>query len=202
MAGLHEIIPGLQAAEERFQESQLEAFLGVEPDICGLEVKPFTPQMFVELMYAKNECMGYVRDPDPVHMEQFLWRISANFSRTDKLARHRHVYQVSQLDAVEAADHIMLYLHRAWEPMPQWVVRHGKKRKAPKKSSGVWPSFIVDSIAAQYGWSEECIMNTPFRRLWQYCNRILERHDDDYAQGCPEALRLKDAWLCEQNRRN
>jgi len=37
---------------------------------------------------------------------------------------------------------------------------------------------IVDLIASQYHWSEDKIMRTPFKRLFQYARCICASHDD------------------------
>lgn len=207
MAGVHELIPGLAKAERDFQALQIEGFLGVEAPIAGVEVRPFTPRMFLELDFAGNELLAGVRDPDPIHVEQFLWRISAGFSReggdlSNRASPRRTVVAALACHPyIETVEQIHEYVKLSWasEPMP-FNRSDGKKRRRRPRSAGTWISAIVDAIASQYGWPEDVILDCPFRRLFQYLNRILERAIPEYSQPCPEVLRLKDLWLQEVNR--
>lgn len=208
MAGLHELIPGLAQAERDFQALQIEGFLGVEAPIAEVDVLPFTPRMFLELDYAGNDCLLGVRDPNPIHVEQFLWRISERFDRSASdpkkpgSPRRAVIAALASHPYIETVDQIHAYVKTAWtsEPMP-FVVRTGKKRRAAPKSAGTWVSSIVDAIASEYGWTEAEILDLPFRRLFQYVNRILERAIPEYSQPCPEVLRLRDELLKALNRK-
>lgn len=211
MAGLHELIPGLAKAERDYQTLQIEGFLGVEDPIAGIEVLPFTPRMFLELDYAGNRCLGEDRSPHPLHVEQFLWRVSAGFDRVRSDAkvpgspRRLVVAAMAASGYVETVDEIHAYLYKAWAVKPQPIVKARVNRpgaRLPPKSAGTWVSSLVDAVACQYGWTEAEILDCPFRRLWQYANRILERHVPEFAQICPEAMELRAQWLEEANRRN
>jgi hypothetical protein len=54
-------------------------------------------------------------------------------------------------------------------------------------------------FAKEYGWAEEVTLNLPFRRLWQYANRILEDGDPKFRETYPAAARIRNRWLQEQN---
>ena len=126
---------------------------------------------------------------------QFLWRVSEKFDRNDREKRAMFWQALSIVNAAELREGVVDYILRAWELMP-----HGDGGR--KQSAGAWPSFIVHSIAGAYGWPEQEILNTPFRRLFQYIHRILESKDSEYRQRCPEAMKLRADWLAEQNARN
>lgn len=199
--GSLDFIPGVREAEVQFRDEQLEGFAGVEPDICGMiSVVPLTAQIYIELSGAGNaffnreENNGIVT---PVDVAQFLWRVNPGFSRTNKELRQEFHTIISVLNFDQAVLEILEYIRRAWSAMPQWP---GSPGSSP--SAGVWPSRIVDMFASEYGWQEEYILNVPFRRLWQYANRILERKSDKYTHKCPEAMRLREQWLKEVNEAN
>jgi len=193
VAGL-DFIPGLREAEAKYRDEQTEAFAGVEPDICEIvAVLPFTPQMFIELSGAENAFLAQ-KVIKPVDVAQFLWRVSTGFDRTDKAKRQAFNQYVSLLPFDQAVDETLDYVNRAWATMPLWP---GGGAATP--SAGIWPSRIVDIFASEYGWTEEYILNLPFRRLWQYANRVLERKNEKYVQRCPEALRLRAEWLKSVN---
>lgn len=197
MAGL-DFIPGLREAEAKFREEELDSFAGVEPDICGLvEVVPLTPQIFIELSGSGNAFFNRERTSGivtPVDVAVFLWRVNPGFNRKDKERRQLFNQVVSLLPFDQAVSDIEDYIVRSWSAMPQWPGSSGGSQ-----SAGVWPSRIVDMFAAEYGWREEYILNMPFRRLWQYANRILERKNADYTHKVPEALRLRQKWLEQAN---
>lgn len=193
MAGLY-FIPGIQEAEQQFTNEQLESFAGVEPDICGaFKVEPFTAQMFIELVGSENAFFVEDKLIGPEDVANFLWRVSPGFNRKGK---NRSTYNlcIAAFNFYEIRKEILLYIARAWHASPQWP---GAGKGSP--SAGVWPSRIVDLFASEYGWTEEYVLNMPFRRLWQYANRILERNDPKYTHKCPESLRLRQKWLDEQN---
>lgn len=194
MAGF-EFIPGVKEAEERFRDEQLEAFAGVEPDICEcVAVVPLTPQIYVELSGSSNGFFGGSTTVAPVDVAVFLWRVSTGFKREDKELRKTFNQVISVLPFDQCVTEILEYIRRSLAPMPQWPGSDGPS------SAGVWPSRLVDLFASEYGWSEEYTLNRPFRRLWQYANRILERKNDKYTHKCPEALALRRQWLEERNR--
>ena len=203
MSRLHDLIPGLKEAEQEYKENQLEAFADVEPNIAGfLPVRPFTPQMFVELDGARN---GFLHPRTTgITVEdvcQFLWRVSIGFRRTDNAeqdAKHRQLFHAvlgTRLDAAtypKAMEDVSAYLLRTWECMPMWPGGN-------LTSMGVWPSRLVHMFAREYGWTEEYVMNKPFRRLWQYANRILEGQSEKYVQRSPRAMRIRAEWLARIN---
>lgn len=192
MASLEETIPGLREAEGNFREYLMEGFLGVEPDICGaIGVLPLTPQMYIELEACGNAlCTN--RPATPVDVAVFLWRVNPGFFRTDQELRLKFNQCVAMLPWERTLLDCYAYMKRAWQGMPQW-----KTGKGPA-SAGVWPSRIVHMLATEYGWRDDYILNLPFRRLWQYANRILETNDRDYVQKAPGAMELRAKWLKER----
>ena len=196
MPGLNDVIPGLGDAEYRFRDKELQAFAGIEPHICGVvPVLPFTPRMFLELDSADN---GFFR-PKPLEAGDvltFLWRVSPEFSRTDK--EKRALFNATlgvTLEFDKAVEDIIAYVLRAWEGKPLY-------KKDDSGSMGSWPSRLVHVFASNYGWTEEYVLDMPYRRLWQYANRILEASDKEYIQRSPEAMKLRQDRLVKINERN
>lgn len=195
MGGLYDIIPGLREAEVEYRQTKLEAFAGIEPDVCGIfQVRPFTLQMLVELQLAENSFVSRATEPpSDEDLAQFLWRISIAFSRTDTESRRIFHHFLAAVAYVDAVDGIREYLARAFEATPLWP---GGKGMA---SACIFPAKIVHDLASNYGWTEEYILNLPLRRLWQYENRIIEEKNREYAERSEKALRLRDDWLRKQN---
>jgi len=193
MANLETLIPGLAEAEATYRESQLEAFLDVEPAIGEMVyLAGFTPQMHIELERVGNLCV--VDGPTPGHTDvlQFLWRCSIAFERNNVEKRREFWQACSLLPYAETVGQIEAYLVRAWKGQPHWS-------SGGVRSAGVWPSMIVHVVASAYGWPEAQILNTPFRRLWQYIHRILEEKNPDYRHINMDVMRLRSEWLRKLN---
>lgn len=191
-----DFIPGLREAEVRYRQENAEAFAGVEPNICGgVEVLPFTPQMFVELDGAGNAFFGERGTPiTPADVAVFLWRVSPYFLRGDENLRRFHIGNSAILPYDRAVTEVQEYITRAWAGMPLWPGKAGSGH-----GLGQWPARLVHIFAKEYGWLEEYTLNLPFRRLWQYANRILEEADPKYREKCGAAMRIQTDWLIEQN---
>jgi hypothetical protein len=196
MAGtLYELIPGLKEAEYKYKAEQLEGFVGIEPPICGsIHVRPFSPQMYLELEGCGNAFVLH-REPTPADAGVFLWRISEKYARMDNKTRDEFIAILSTMSFPEVCLEIHEYRRRAWSGIPQSM------GNAESESVGSWVSFVVHKIAINYHWPEQEILNMPFRRLWQYMNRIKEHFNDRYKEQCPDSQRLKNDWLLAQNKK-
>lgn len=196
MAGLETLIPGLASAEAEYRETQLEAFLGVEPLICDVvALRPFTPRMQIELSAAGNLCVVGNEAPKYSDVLLFLWRCSEGFERNARAKRTTFFQACSILPYVKAVGEIDAYLRRSWSGQPVWST-------GGAKSAGIWPSMIVHVMASNYGWTESEILNTPFRRLWQYMHRTFEDQIPGYRHRCTAAMAIRAEWLKQLNLRN
>lgn len=201
MPGLPDLISGLREAEDQYRQENAEAFFGMEPDICGMvQIAPFTPKMFIDLdgsgnaFFAKNGTAITASD-----IAVFLWRCHPLYVfGTEEAKTYRSLFNASLfvLPYSQSVDDISAYIRRSWQGMPLWP---GKVKKEP--GVGQWPARLVHLFAKEYGWSEEYTLNLPFRRLWQYANRILEEQDPKYKEQCARALTLRSEWLIAENAR-
>lgn len=204
LAGLYAHIPGLKEAEEKYSDAQVEAFIGIEPRLAGrIEVRPFTPQMFVELDLSGNRFFSTEEDPDEGDVGAFLWRISPCYAPGNE-AQRSAFGQLLNLVLLETELSVLIteiqaYVARAWLAMP--IPSKGRSGSGSVDISA-WPSHIVHMLAKEYGWKEEYIMGLPFRRLWQYVHRIREEMNPDYKERCHAALSIRSRWLEAQNGRN
>lgn len=195
MIGIDKLIPGEKEAAEKFRTEQILSFAGVEPDIGAVAVKPFTPAMFIDLEIGESGFFGG-RSPGPSDLAVMLWRVSEAYERGNAAKRTQFNYFVGMMNHDEAMTGCFDYLRRAWLAMPEWP-----GSKGGPKSVGIWPSRLVHMFGTEYGWLEEYTLNLPFRRLWQYANRILESNSDRYVQKAPGVRSARADWLKEENRR-
>lgn len=185
MAGLLDQIPGLREAGEDYRKALLDAFIGVEPSICGLVLlKPLTPRMWIDLHFADNPYVTGKGDATVEALLQLLWRCSIVYAPEKVEIRSQFWAGCAGLVFSDAHFEVRSYLERAWRFIPA-----GEKSKS--ESYYVWCASLVDLIASEYGWNEETILETPFVRLFQYIHRILSRKDPEYRQIAPEVVHLR-----------
>lgn len=196
-----ELAPKLHEARARYHASAVEAFAGVEPRLCGVEVLPFTPRMFVELDGSGNRFLSGREEPRMEDVAAFLWRISPVYNRIDSAMRSDFIFALPialyPSSDQEVVSQIFEYMRRAWAGMPLF-----KGKTSKQQSISTWISHLVHMFAKEYGWTEEYILDLPFRRLWQYANRVLEEQNPKYREMCDEEQALRAAWLQEQNQSN
>ena len=194
-AGPLDCIPGLREAEDHYRQENAEAFAGVEPRIGKMvEVLPFTPQMFVELDGADSPFFRNGAIITEADVAVFLWRVSPYYVRGNEDQRRFFVANLAVLPYDTAVDEITEYLRRSLAGMPLWP---GKIRT--EVTLVQWPARLVHMFASEYGWAEEYVLNLPFRRLWQYANRILEEKNPDFTEKSAAGMRARDKWLNERN---
>lgn len=196
MAGLYDLIPGLREVEDDYRREQADAFSLIEPKIGQLiPVLPFTPQMFIHLDGIESPFFAKGREEiTEVDIALFLWRVSPIYRPEDRDLRTFFIGNLCLLEAQQTTNEICAYIQRAWLGMPAWPGGAGGQPTLAQ-----WPSRLVDMFGKEYGWTEEYVLNMPYRRLWQYANRILERANPKYREQCAAALRLRGDWLARRN---
>lgn len=191
---LQTLIPGIREAEARYRSEAQEAFADFEPKICGMvEISPLTPLMMTDLEGGENRFVAGEGTADAGDIGVLLWRCSPFYKRGDDSLRRFFQANLAPLPYDKTREEIAEYLRRSLGGMPLW------RRDGSASSVATWQSRLVHSFAKEYGWTEEYILNRPFRRLWQYANRMLESEDPKYSERCPEALRIRAAWLVQAN---
>lgn len=193
---LHDLIPGLREAEERHRDESAEAFAGIEPKICGrVEILPMTARMFLDLQGADNPLVcRTVRRPAPEDVQVMLWRCSPLYKRGDDELRRFYQATLLELPFDQTVEDLLEYVRRSLAGQPLWK---GSVRATP--GVGNWAARLVHIFAREYGWTEDCVLDLPFRRLWQYANRIMEDADATYKEQAPGAMELRAAWLKSTN---
>lgn len=170
-------IPGLTEALE--EASKKEAFLRDLPfldvtlEICGIEVKQFTPRHFILLDVGGSPFLqGGKITAEAV--AQFLWVVSVDYCGGDKSACAGFARKIVEVGFDDAVTQIGEYLDEAFFDRPS----------SSSKSSAAVTSFLatlVDLIAGCYGWTREYILEKPFAELYQYVRRIQLRDNPSLA---------------------
>lgn len=208
---LLETIPGYREAVESEASARSEAFTGAPEMVCGVELLPMTPRHLLLLQATRSPFVvgGAVSSRD---VGLFLWCLSPDYAAAlrarnalspwaGRLAlflfrrvQTRFLRRVRRLDAAEAIEGCRRIVREALLDGP------GSRRAgwSPEYFSPV--ASLVSNLAEKYGWSEAAIIDTPFKRLFQY-TRVLRAASDPKAIFFNPSDSVRSAWLRERNAR-
>ncbi len=181
-------------AVKRQEELRDGAFLDLPFSLCGFPCLKLTARHFAILVHSRSPfvCGGF---PLPEHVVQFLWVLHPKFSYTDIVRRDAFIDSCAWLDYDAAVQSIVGYVEEVMIDSPAT----GGNRSEGYHS---WLAVIVDTLAREYGWSQEQIMSLPMASLFQYL-RLIGRRNGDTG---PQFNRLTDAaknrWLEKVNAEN
>ena len=169
-------VPGYREAIESESRQRDIAWLNLTETINGVEVLPFTPNHFLILSRiipgSPFICGG---QPCETDVPIFLWVVSPQFiagnSWRARVRRHRFVSRCRKLDFFKTCDAIAKYIDSAF--------MEGSGGDDRSKSYFSCIASLVDSLASEYGWSEEQIRATSFKRLFQLFRSRQLRHDPE-----------------------
>lgn len=167
-------IPGLEkkvAAAARLEAELRELpFLGVNLDICGIEVKQFAPRHFLYLDTARIPFMT----PAALMADQaamFLWVISPGFNPAGA-GRKEFLGRIASLNFGHLKTELTQYVEQAMMDAP-------KGQGDGRAASTSFYAYVIDAlVAGGYQWPRDVIMDTPFAEIFQYLRRIASRKGD------------------------
>tara|TARA_R110002020_G_scaffold57231_2_gene157699 strand:- start:1980 stop:2615 length:636 start_codon:yes stop_codon:yes gene_type:complete len=153
--------------------------------------------------YSTMEASGVFEEAggDPqVRIMRALWLVSKEFSPANpdgkKFARrHRNI------DFNYYGGELSEYLRRQFSETENKGASEGDAQAGRKASTGGnWVAGIIDTIASQYHWTEDSILDMPTVRLMAYVNQITARITGNRIQANPEADKLKQEFMDEVNK--
>ena len=180
------------AVQSAFRVEQLEGFLRMEPDLCGVPVVPLTPRIALELELAGNAFFSRGQPLTAEDVVQFVHRISVGYRAGDR----KQIRRLSRLlYDKKAPAALQAYLERSHGACPSY----GKKEsKDVSLSDACWASYLVDRLSHRYGWSVDQVLDTPYRIIWQMFQRIMEEQDPDYTQRAPGLAKISEQYMDKQ----
>lgn len=179
-------IPGLREAIETEQHIRDTSFLDLPESVCGFDVNPLTLR-HVLMLGAVGSPFLRGGHPLPVDVGAFLiivgdWRGFSKWSNLRKLGR------VSFRESVEQVD---CFVKESFQDSPA-------ESGIESVSYYSFAASIVDVFAKEYGWTEQAILNTPVKRLFQYLKAISRRNGEKTFFNPSDKVR--GDWLREVNR--
>lgn len=181
-------IPGLEEAVQDEQLRRVAAFTPATQQVAGVMLLPLTPSKLAVLEAISCPVLSGVEFPEPEDIAVFLWWCSEDYSLCEK-AKDKFTRKIASVDYYKAITEIQNWLADQFEDSP------------PSKSGGTrasyvsWLASIVDIIASEYGWSEEEILEIPFKRLMQYVRAIQLRHDPKAILFNSKSDKVKGDWI-------
>jgi hypothetical protein len=159
------------------------AFLGLTETLhlgrgIEAEVQLLSLRMFVQLCAVKSPFLvGGEINPGDVAI--LLWRLTPAYDPRNKKARHQFIRSIAKAPFQTAKRVCDRYLDRMLIDRPPTT---GKKSVRMDTS---FAASMVHTLAANYGWSDEMILDLPMPRLFQYMRKIHRSINEDLAHFNP-----------------
>lgn len=186
-------VPGLPEAVKRENDIRDASFLDLNANICGVEIRQMTPRDLIILDGIGNPLMGGTL-PSPAQLADFLWKLSPHYAEHAPLRRWLFGRSIRRLDYMAAVKACWRYIEDTFQDSP-----------ASSGPSSIpyagWCAYLLNNIAINYGWSEQTIINTPLKRLFQYLKCIRRYHDPEAPMHNPSD-RVKGDYLRLMNVRS
>ena len=174
-------MPGYAEAVARETRIRDEAFFDVCERICGVEVLPLTPELADALQAVESPFFVGRREPVETDVALFFWICSPQFvpgcrltwwkpstwiqKFKQSLRQRRVIASIRHLNFGEACKAIEQYVDLSFIDAPG-----GSKQR--RISFVSWKASLIHFIAEAYGWDEQKIRTTSFKKLFQYQRSI------------------------------
>lgn len=191
MTSIVDQIPGYREAVAAEERRRLLAFVAVNEDLCGLQVKPMTLGHIITLSAIRN---AFVEGMEPRISDvlQVLTILHPHYETDRKKARKEAIKAILKTGGMVAAQQIQGFIREALADLP------GSSDDSEKAGKWAWPATLVDMLASEYGWTEAEIFSCPVKRALQYMRVITRRHDPK-AILVNESDTVKASWLEKLN---
>lgn len=188
----------LAAAEaaEAFQRNA--AFLNLTEFIEGVEVLPLTLRHIVTLEATHSPFMVGGK-PNANDVVNFLWLLNRKFEPNQLAKRWFYLRRCRKLDFCKTVKAIANYIDDAFSD--------GSGKSSPKRTQYYSTAAgAVDLISAEYGWSEDTVLDLPVKRVIQYSKAIALRTNPKAVlfnrsrEILVDYIHERDAWLATQGK--
>ena len=161
-------IPGYTAAVLRERELRDLAFLNLPLPLCGIVVRQFTARHLILLGAMENAFVTRRGVPTITDVFQFLWVVSPEYGVDPDQRGAFWKRLATKLNGTQPLPAIMKYLDDAFYDAPLGT-------PTPQKLFTSSVAGIVDTLASEYGWTDDLILEMPLARVFQYLRRIRQR---------------------------
>lgn len=175
----------IKAAADFERRLRLESLLLLPTQVEPFTLMPLTARNFLHLEYAENRIIeGRGMIDDFVHL---LWTVRpATDTRREKAFAKFVVKKLT----IHHRQEIEAWVNVQFNDMPQ----NGSNQHVNEFESGVWLCTLIDTIASEYGWSMDTILDTPLATSFQLFQRVIKRNDSKYSlrNGITQAAKAQE----------
>jgi hypothetical protein len=188
-------VPLIQQAQSRESEDDTFLWLGINDDICGVEVRPFTLRILLLLQYSENGFfIGKEITLDDIL--QFLWVISIDYTKGPTKGAQFYKRVGKTLILEDAIIELTEYLEKS---LGKRNPDNGdnKDESTQEKTPEPWIASMIDNVAHNYGWTIDQIIDTPIMQLMQLCKAIRKRTNPSSPSINPSIDDIKSQYMKE-----
>lgn len=179
-----------EAAKKRIAEAssfekklRLEGVLGVDQELFGFNLRQITVRDLLHLEFTENR-LALGEMPENEDLIAFVLMLSADkpfFKKRyyKKIGRFVRDYEIFR-------EEIICYFSAAFNDMPS----SGDDKGAVNESS-VPIVTLIDTLASNYGWNLDEILNTHLSTALQLLQRIVARNSEKYSMRNPITQRAR-----------
>lgn len=162
----------IKAAADFERNLRLESLLLLPTQIGPFELMPLTARQFLQLEYAQNGIIEGVPLIDD--MAHLIWMVKPEGDK-------RSMKALAMFVAGNMTEHhkreIIAWFNVQFNDMPQ----SGGKAHVNEFESGIWLCSLIDTIASEYGWDMDKILDMPMASAFQLFQRIIKRNNPKYS---------------------
>jgi hypothetical protein len=209
-------IPGYAEAVVKERVIRDASFLGITESVGPFEVVPMTLRHYLVLRAMRSPLLGK-ETPSPDDLASFLWllspqytpaggRVKARFVRACRKsfypprylplvntararARHQRKCDAKLAVAAEIITKARTYVDESMQDRPP--VQSTVGFQAEHISDG---AYFCALFGREYGWTQEETLNTPLKRVFQYCTEQKIHHGSKVPL-CNPSDRVKSRWM-------
>ena len=189
-----------EAAKQRIAKAaafekrlRLEAVIGIDQDIAGFSLRQITVRDLVNLEFTENR-LTQGEEPKLDDLLALVFMLS-----NDRyFFRGRYARKVGKIirDHEVVRQELISYFNAAFNDMP-YSPNSSSSKAYDEVDSSVSVMTLVDSIASNYGWTLNEILDLPISTALQLLQRIVQRNSENYSMRNGITQQAK---ACELNR--
>ncbi len=155
---------------------RIESVIGVDQEICGFEIRQIAVRDLLNLEFTENR-LSKGEEPE---IDDLL-ALFLMLSKDRYIFKARYAKKIARLlrDHEEFRECLICYFNAAFNDMPS-SRKSENEVKSDIPDSSVSVITLVDSIASNYGWSMNEILDLPLSASLQLLQRILQRTSEKY----------------------
>lgn len=156
---------------------RLEAVVGVDQEIAGFKLRQITVRDLLHLEFTENR-LTLGEEPHLDDLVAFVLMLSNDrvFFNTRYARKVGRIIRRHEIFRQE----LICYFNSAFNDMPA-ISHSGSTNQVESVDSSVSVMTLVDSLASNYGWSLDEILDTPLATALQLLQRILQRNSESYS---------------------